>query len=134
MQIKTAAYLYAEQILQKKIPEDVFKAEQPTLRQQFMEGLLDEDLQFVIKEERENWALEGLPSFAQVLKRCEARGAVEMRKLQSALAAKAAVANMAALCADLDQDTQDVKAYEQAMERATSDDEHAVLHVSAAPR
>ena len=126
LQIKTAAYLYAEEVLRQKIPEDVYKTEQPMLREQFMDGLLDADLLCVVKEERGDWALEGLPSFAQVLKRCEVRSAVEMRKLQSALAAKAASANMDVLCADLDQDTQEVKLYMQAVEKAKAERDRRV--------
>ena len=66
----------------------------------------------------EDWALQGLSSFTNVLKRCEARGAVEARKLQTQLAAKAASANMDMLLADLEADERGVKAYMAAVDSA----------------
>ncbi len=38
MQKTTAAYLYAEKILQAKVSVDIFATEQDTLRAQFMDG------------------------------------------------------------------------------------------------
>ena len=38
MQKASSAYLYAEKILQAKVPHDIFASEQDTLRAQFMDG------------------------------------------------------------------------------------------------
>eukprot|EP00974_Lingulodinium_polyedra_P092137 8928420-Lingulodinium_polyedra.AAC.1 len=72
-----------------------------------MEGLFDDELSAVINEQREDWALQGLSSFIHVLRRSEARSSVEARKLQTQLAAKAAVANMDMLVAELEEDARD---------------------------
>ena len=55
LQKKTAAYLYAESILEAKVPAAAWAAEQPALRQQFMDGLLDEELLRAIDEQPEDW-------------------------------------------------------------------------------
>ena len=80
MQKTTAAYLYAEKILQAKVSADVFTTEQDTLRTQSMEGLFDDELSQVIDDHPEDWALDGLSSFTQVLRRYETRSLVEARK------------------------------------------------------
>ena len=69
-----------------------------------MDGVMDSELDVALEEQREDWALHGLSSFTNILRRCEARKAVEARKLQSQLAAKAAAANMDMLLADLEAD------------------------------
>ena len=73
------------------------------LRAQFMDGLMDGELDAVLEEQREDWALQGLSSFT---------------KLQTQLAAKAAAANMEMLLADLEADARDVKAYKAAVDSA----------------
>ncbi len=115
-QKKTAVYLYAEKILAAKVPAEVYNAEWATLREHFMTGLLDEELLQVLQDEREDWALEGLSSFRNVLQRQESRGAWEARRLQGERAAKAAAANMEMLRADLEEDLQDLARYKKAVE------------------
>ena len=83
-----------------------------------MDGSMDNELDVVLEEQPEDWNLRGLSSFTNILRRCEARKAVEARKLQSQLAAKAAAANMDMLLADLEADEGDVKAYMAAVESA----------------
>ena len=63
MQKASSAYLYAEKILQAKVPHDIFASEQDTLRTQFMQGLLDDELFMLIDDHPEDWALAGLSSF-----------------------------------------------------------------------
>ena len=63
------------------VPDEVFCAEQGLLREQFMDGSMDNELDVVLEEQREDWALQGLSSFT---------------KLQTQLGAKAAAANSGA--------------------------------------
>ena len=128
LQKKTAAYLYAESILEAKVPAATWAAEQPALRQQFMDGLLDEELLKAIDDQPEDWLLEGLLSFRLVLTRCQSRAAYEQLKLTTGLATKAATANMDMLCADLAEDAMDVRAYKEALERSTADKDRRVCH------
>ena len=118
LQKRTAAFLHAERVLQSRVPDEVFCAEQGLLREQFMDGSMDNELDVVLEEQPEDWSLHGLSSFTNILRRCEAHKAAEARKLQSQLAAKAAAANMDMLLADLKADDRDVQAYKAAADSA----------------
>ena len=63
MQKASSAYLYAEKILQAKVPHYIFASEQDTLRAQFMQGRLDDELLMVIDDHPEDSPVAGLSSF-----------------------------------------------------------------------
>ena len=73
VQKKTTAFAHAQTVLKQKVPGEIFDAEMPVLLEHFLEGRLDGELLDVLQEQREEWDLEGLPTFKQVTQRCEAR-------------------------------------------------------------
>ena len=126
VQKKTTAFAHAQTVLKQKVPGEIFDAEMPVLLEHFLEGRLDGELLDVLQEQREEWDLEGLPTFKQVTQRCEARNAGEARKRQSERVAKAAAANLEMLVADLRDDSEDVTRYHDMLAKVRREQDRQV--------